>query len=577
MSHTPNFDAKVRSILDVLVPVEKTCELTGRRWMMDEEEIKWYRHFHVPPSKREPLARTQLRASFWTGFQWWNHKHPVSGKTIVSNIHPATGIKVLPDAEWHAQDFSEINSDYNVDQSFFDQLHALQLRVPHPASRNAVEPENSIATVSMGDRNSYFVLGCSSEDSLYSIWADKLSHSSEVNFAAVVSDSYSVNNAKNVHGSLFVRESKDVIKSAFVFLCDDVEYCFGATNKSHKKFIFFNQQLTEAEFKAEMAKIDLSRRDQLQKYIDRFRDLVGNQTIWPETLSNRNSNVTGEYNYDCRDLTQCYGCVANCANLYWCNYGVDGRDSAFSTPVKSSECYEGDNTYNSHDIKFCYASYRSKSLEYCLMNYDCEYCFGCVGLRHKKFHIFNKPYEEADYWRRVDELKCAMLDRGEYGNFFPLSLSTAYFGESGGVMYYDADPSLNKTFGGLEYEPESAGAIGDLAQAMDVKKTTDVPNCIDDVKDEEWVGVPVLDAKHNRRFAFLKPEMDFYRRKKLAPPTEHFVYRIKQLSWEGNLGILEPNTCAKCGKQIQVAKNLTYPNRKIYCMEDYLRYIEETT
>ena len=39
MSKTPNYDAKVKTILDTLEPGERTCELTGEKWEMTEEEI----------------------------------------------------------------------------------------------------------------------------------------------------------------------------------------------------------------------------------------------------------------------------------------------------------------------------------------------------------------------------------------------------------------------------------------------------------------------------------------------------------------------------------------------------------
>jgi hypothetical protein len=30
---------------------------------------------------------------------------------------------------------------------------------------------------------------------------------------------------------------------------------------------------------------------------------------------------------------------------------------------------------------------------------ECTYCFGCVGLRQKEFHILNEPYSQQDYFR----------------------------------------------------------------------------------------------------------------------------------------------------------------------------------
>jgi hypothetical protein len=30
---------------------------------------------------------------------------------------------------------------------------------------------------------------------------------------------------------------------------------------------------------------------------------------------------------------------------------------------------------------------------------ECAYCFGCVGLQHKEFHILNEAYSQQDYFR----------------------------------------------------------------------------------------------------------------------------------------------------------------------------------
>ncbi|MAF80379.1 hypothetical protein CL629_04875 [bacterium] len=34
----------------------------------------------------------------------------------------------------------------------------------------------------------------------------------------------------------------------------------------------------------------------------------------------------------------------------------------------------------------------------------CSYCFGCVGLRNKQYHIFNKPYSKENYTKKLEEL-----------------------------------------------------------------------------------------------------------------------------------------------------------------------------
>src|SRR3989338_4830549 len=114
MSHTPNYDAKIKVILDNLQPGERVCKLTGEKWMMTDEEIGWYKKFNVPPSKRHPMTRVAIVSSFATGFGWWYQKHPKTGEKILTYVHPATGIKVLPDPEFFDQDRTDQARDYDL-------------------------------------------------------------------------------------------------------------------------------------------------------------------------------------------------------------------------------------------------------------------------------------------------------------------------------------------------------------------------------------------------------------------------------------------------------------------------------
>ncbi|MFH1433680.1 MAG: hypothetical protein ABIG32_02205, partial [Candidatus Uhrbacteria bacterium] len=109
MSRTPKYDAKVSEILNSLEAGERTCAMTGEKWLMDETEINWYKKFNVPPSERAPLTRLKILGSYFTNFQWWWHKHPETGKPVLSGYNPNSGTKVLPDAEWFDTDFSSIS------------------------------------------------------------------------------------------------------------------------------------------------------------------------------------------------------------------------------------------------------------------------------------------------------------------------------------------------------------------------------------------------------------------------------------------------------------------------------------
>ena len=126
---------------------------------------------------------------------------------------------------------------------------------------------------------------------------------------------------------------------------------------------------------------------------------------------------------------------------------------------------------------------------------------------------------------------------------------------------------------GKPFDPESAGAIGDLATG-DSTPSHKIPDATLEMDDRDWVGRVVLDESSRRKFTFLKPELEFYRRKKIAPPTRHFTWRMIDLLHESNLAVFEDVVCAKCARSIRVAKNIVYPNRTIYCKPCYLAYLE---
>src|SRR3989338_4584692 len=116
-----------------------------------------------------------------------------------------------------------------------------------------------------------------------------------------------------------------------------------------------------------------------------------------------------------------------------------------------------------------------------------------------------------------------MLDRGESGMFFPLSMGFSYVPENGAAIYCGATTDELAKMGGKMFEPTAAGAMGEgRVDPAKIRQTHEIPNSIDDLTDD-WVGVPIFDSVAKRTFAFLKPELEHYRALRIAPPTTHFV------------------------------------------------------
>ena len=52
----------------------------------------------------------------------------------------------------------------------------------------------------------------------------------------------------------------------------------------------------------------------------------------------------------------------------------------------------------------CERSARSSYLVRSIECSDCTYCFGCVGLSKKDFHLLNQPYDRRTYFALTQKL-----------------------------------------------------------------------------------------------------------------------------------------------------------------------------
>lgn len=576
MSHTPRYDEKVKTILDGLAPGERVCELTGEKWMMTEEEIGWYKKFNVPPSKFSLLTRWYRLHGLAVGYEWWWNKHAETGKPILTYVHPATDVKVLPDAEWFQKDFTSLGRSYDASDSFFDQLLPLRKTVPILATLNAKEPQNSIALLCYGDVNSYFTLACQTKNSFFCSDAMETEETADAYAVKYATRCYRVVYGERLHNCRVAYHCYDCTNSAFLFDCRNCEDCFGATNKRNKRFIFFNEQLTEAEYRKRVAEIDLGSRSVLEEYERSFHALMEREARWPENFNEKSPGCTGEYDRGSTDCQICFMNVDGPRDNAWVSYSYDRAErNIMSCGPLGSDNYHVVTVLNGSQNLFTVNTTRCFNLEYSFNCVDCEFCFGCIGLYKKKFCIFNQPYAETEYWQRVDELKCAMLERGEYGEFFPPEFSTSPFLESAAGTNLGGTTADQNRFGFPPIAPESAGAVGDLGDLTRLKDSTSVPDHIDNVSVDEWAGVPLLDKQAGRRFAYLRSELEFYKTHNIPAPTQHFIPRVYGLYHTANLFLLEDAPCTACGKTLRVAKNITFSNRRHLCREDYLTYLEQ--
>ena len=103
-------------------------------------------------------------------------------------------------------------------------------------------------------------------------------------------------------------------------------------------------------------------------------------------------------------------------NCYLFFNGGFSEDSAYCTRVQYSK-----DVYDNYDLNKCELCYQNFMLNRCYKTFfsshcddcqevlfstnciNCSNCFACANLRHKKYHIFNKPYSEKEYQNKLKE------------------------------------------------------------------------------------------------------------------------------------------------------------------------------
>lgn len=151
-----------------------------------------------------------------------------------------------------------------------------------------------------------------------------------------------------------------------------------------------------------------------------------------------------------------------------------------------------------------------------------------------------------------------MLERGEYGEFFPLSESPFAYDASYAQVLFPLGEEETKTLGGRWY-----GFIDEKTVAQQTIDRT--PDRLDE-RGEEVLSQRFRCPETGRAFSFVKPELEFHRQYKIALPTTHpTARRMKRMQQVGSARLYE-HACDRCHKNIETRIPPPY-SAPLYCPE----------
>ena len=235
----------------------------------------------------------------------------------------------------------------------------------------------------------------------------------------------------------------------------------------------------------------------------------------------------------------------------------------YQTAFEAELLYEQHACNKNVDCKFSNISYENNKCEYIDLVYNTQNCFGCVGLKRKKYCVLNKQYTKEEYEELVPKIIEHMKKTGEWGEFFPASLSPFAYNETVAQEYFP----LTKE------EAEKRGYKWKEEDTKNYKEQTyEIPDDIKDVPDSICKEILACE-RTGKNYKIQKAELKFYKKMNLPIPRLHPDERHKDRMKLRNPRKLWSRQCDTCKCNLQTTFAPERPE-KILCEDCYLKIVD---
>ena len=260
-------------------------------------------------------------------------------------------------------------------------------------------------------------------------------------------------------------------------------------------------------------------------------------------------NSTGNYVFDSKNCRECYEVLGAQDSKY--------LHMILTAPVR--DCHDITGWGNNLELSYeCLAVGENASrMMFCLESgisaYDCQYChlstggghhFGCVAIKQGEYVIFNKRYDKASFETLRARIIEHMKSTGEYGQYFPVSLSNFGYNETLAQSFFPLtkEEALAKGYRWYEQEPQ---------QYKITLRASELPDHISDATDLILKNV-IECEKCQRGYRVTSMELQFLRQMRLPLPRRCPFCRIdeKFQAWIKQMQLVD-RTCDTCKKSFR--------------------------
>jgi hypothetical protein len=545
------------------------CEISGKSFVVSDEEISLRRKFGFDDFPHTaPEIRLRHRGAFWQHWNLHRRKCDKTGESMISVYSEKCPYPVWHKDEWmkHAEPPSR---HFDEMKSGFEQMWELFQKCPIPHNVGTGTQNCEYTDDWWYGKNCYLChSGVDNEDLRYCYRTIKARDSQFCVFTFTSELCADLINCSQCFEVVYGLHCRNCQNSAFLYDCRDCKDCLFCFNLRSKQYCFGNKQLTKEEFEIEKKKWNTSSRKTYDKAKEYFAQMMHTHAWHRAVYVDKCQDSVGSFLENCKNAKDCFfiahiedsvNCLRGDYELRTCldALGLFRSELLFSTSQVQDRCY---------DCKLSYNLTQCRAMEYSACCFQCQHCFGCCGLRRKRYCIFNKEYSKEEYEKLRSQIVKKMEKEKEWGEFFPGYFAPNPYEESWSGFYFPLSREEQKKFDFREKEEFEKEKKQYLPASSIPDSSQNIPKDI--LKKVFW------DEKAKRPFQILKEDIEFSRTLKIPLTNQHYIERLQEnFRWMPFDGTLRETTCAKSGTKIKTTWGKEFDGR-ILSEEEYLKVVK---
>ncbi|NOS67573.1 MAG: hypothetical protein HOO67_04390 [Candidatus Peribacteraceae bacterium] len=516
----------------------------------------------IPPPTLCPDCRMQRRYAFRNERHLYHRKCDKTGKQIISNLSPEKPCTVyMNDVWWSDQwDARTYGREFDFSRPFFEQFAELRAEVPRISLFQWFSENSEYCNYAGHVKDCYLIFGSVYAENCY---YGSPYYSKNCVDTLVVRDCercYECVDSRKLYECIGCRDCHNGRNLLFCYDCQSCQDCIGCAGLRQKQHCILNKQYSKQEYQKLRAQFDLSDPKTHTSLREKLRK-ISLEIPHRYMQSAQAQNVSGNYVYNCKNVLDSYYADRS-EDCRHCAQVVDLKDCHDINFTEENElCYEYIGAYQNGRTLFSLFSNQLHGGIYCDACYTSKNLFGCCGIRNGEYCILNKQYSKEEYEKLVPKVIEHMKKTGEWGEFFPGTLSPFGYNETVAQEYFPlSEKDVIKKGWHWHNEQES--------KEQYMGPAAEIPRKIEDVTDDICQKILLCEVT-GRPYKIIPQELSFYKDMGIPIPRVCPDERHKERMALRNPRKLWKRSCQKCQKEIMT----TYaPDRPeiVYCDECYL-------